>query len=75
MGAVVLAACWRAALASWRGNLVAGAVLAALSAFLVVGAFDTLIDSPRFLMLLVLLCWLALLPWPKAATAPLKAVG
>ena len=31
-------------------------MLAALSAFLVLGAFDTLIDTPRFLMLLVLLC-------------------
>ena len=70
LGAVVLAACWRAARASWRGNLAAGAVLAALAAFLVLGAFDTLIDSPRFLMLLLLLCWLALLPWPKRIAAP-----
>ena len=54
-----------AARASWRGNVAAGAVLAALSAFLVLGAFDTLIDSPRFLMLLLLLCWLALLPGYK----------
>ena len=64
-----MAACWCAARAGWRGNLAAGAVLAAVSAFLVLGAFDTLIDSPRFLMLLVLLCWLALLPWLKTSGA------
>jgi len=47
----------RAAGRAWQGDLQAAVVLAALSAFLVVGLFDTLIDSPRFLFLLLLLGW------------------
>lgn len=39
----------------YRGDVAAGPELAALMSFLTVGAFDTLIDSPRFLMLLLLL--------------------
>lgn len=38
-----------------RGDPTAGAMLAALSSFLVVGLFDTLIDAPRFLLLALLL--------------------
>lgn len=40
---------------SRRDDPIAGAMLAALSSFLVVGLFDTLIDAPRFLLLLLLL--------------------
>lgn len=47
----------RAAGRAWQGDLQAAAALAAFSAFLVVGVFDTLIDSPRFLFLLLLLGW------------------
>ena len=45
----------RAARNAYRGDLFAGAGLAALSSFLVVGLFDTLIDAPRFLLLMLLL--------------------
>jgi len=34
-----------------RGNADLGVVMASLLSFLVVGVFDTLIDSPRFLFL------------------------
>ena len=47
----------RAAGRAWRGDLHAAAALASLCGFLVVGLFDTLIDAPRFLLLLLLLCW------------------
>lgn len=56
---LVLLALKRAATRAWRGNIDLAATLAALCAFLIVGLFDTLIDSPRFLFLLlalVLLC-------------------
>jgi hypothetical protein len=46
-----------AALNAYRGDKLAGAGLAALSSFLVVGLFDTLIDAPRFLLLMLLLAW------------------
>lgn len=41
----------------WRGVLLPGAALAALSGFLAGGFFDTQIDTPRFLLLLGLLAW------------------
>ncbi len=45
--------------AAWRGNHAAGASLAATAGFLVVGVFDTLIDTPRFLFLLLVLALFA----------------
>ena len=45
----------RAASRAWRGDLSAAVILASFSAFLVVGLFDTLIDAPRFLFLLLAL--------------------
>lgn len=47
----------RAAGRAWRGNLSAAAALASFIGFLVVGLFDTLIDTPRFLLLFLLLGW------------------
>lgn len=47
----------RALSRAWRGDLHAAAALAAFCGFLVVGLFDTLIDAPRFLFLLLLLGW------------------
>lgn len=47
----------RAAQGAWAGSLGAGAVLASLAGFLVIGVFATLIDSPRFLLLFLLLAW------------------
>ena len=40
-----------------KGDAYAAAAVAALSSFLVVAVFDTLIDSPRFLLLLLMLTW------------------
>ena len=54
-----LLALGRAAKNALRGDADAGAGLAALCSFLVVGLFDTLIDSPRFLFLLLLLTIIA----------------
>lgn len=45
--------------AAWRGNPAAGVSLAATTGFLVVGLFDTLIDAPRFLFLLLVLALFA----------------
>ncbi|MDO9271845.1 MAG: VanZ family protein [Rugosibacter sp.] len=45
--------------AAWRGNPAAGVSLAATAGFLVVGLFDTLIDTPRFLFLLLVLALFA----------------
>jgi hypothetical protein len=53
---VVLSLAGRAA---WRGNPAAGVSLAATTGFLVVGLFDTLIDAPRFLFLLLVLALFA----------------
>ncbi len=48
-----------AARRAWRGDLTGAAVLAALLAAGVCGAFNTLTDAPRFLTLLLVLLWLA----------------
>jgi len=45
--------------AAWRGSPTALAALAAVLAFGVSGALNTLIDAPRFLFLLLCLLWLA----------------
>ena len=52
----------RAARKAWRGDVLSGASLAALSGFLAGGLFDTQIDTPRFLMLLLLLAWACVQP-------------
>ena len=54
-GLLALYALSQAAARAWRGDLDAAANLGALSAFLIVGLLDTLIDAPRFLMLLLLI--------------------
>ncbi len=48
-----------AARRAWRGDLLGAAVLAALLGTALSGAFNTLIDAPRWLTLLGLLLWLA----------------
>ena len=57
---------WLAALALWRsgnallrGDTFAGALFASLSGFLVIGLIDSLIDTPRFLLLFLFLTLLA----------------
>lgn len=59
MSTFLLVALRRAATNVLKGDADASAGLAALCGFLVVGLFDTLIDSPRFLMLLFLLTFIA----------------
>jgi VanZ family protein len=49
----------RAGVRAWRGDLHAAAALASMCGFLVVGLFDTLIDAPRFIFLLLILAWFA----------------
>jgi hypothetical protein len=58
-GLLAVLAVWRAARDAWQGSLGAGAVLAASTGFLLVGAFDSLVDTPRFLLLFLLLAWFA----------------
>lgn len=57
LGVLVVLALGRGAGRAWRGDAVSGAAVAALSGFLAGGLFDTQIDTPRFLMLLLLLAW------------------
>jgi hypothetical protein len=59
MGWLLGLAGWRSARAAWNGVATAPACCAALTGFLVVSAFDTLIDTPRFLLLLLALAGLA----------------
>lgn len=56
-GLLVSLAVGRASRKAWSGHVGAGAVLAALAGFLVVGIFDSLVDTPRFLLLFLLLLW------------------
>jgi VanZ family protein len=53
--ALLLLAAVRATRRAGSGNALASVYLAALCGFVVLGFFDTLIDSPRFLLLLLLL--------------------
>ncbi|MBK8895006.1 MAG: VanZ family protein [Propionivibrio sp.] len=55
LGFFSLLVIYRAASRAWQGDLHAAAALAAFCGFLVVGLFDTLIDAPRFLFLMILL--------------------
>jgi glycopeptide antibiotics resistance protein len=48
---------WRAGRDAWHGDAMAGALLASSAGFLVIGTLDSLVDSPRLLMLLLLLIW------------------
>ncbi|MDO8959792.1 MAG: VanZ family protein [Rhodocyclaceae bacterium] len=54
LGAVLLFALMRLAQASWKGDATATASLAALAGILVIASVDTVIDAPRFLLLLLL---------------------
>lgn len=58
-GLVVALALARGLQLAWRGQVQVPAALAGLAAFLASGTLNTLIDTPRFLALLLLLLWLA----------------
>lgn len=48
---------WRAGRNAWRGDTMAGAMLASSVGFLVIGTLDSLVDSPRLIFLFLLLIW------------------
>ncbi len=62
-GVFVLLGLWKAGQQAWRGNIEAGVFLAAGTGFVVIGALDSLIDSPRLLLLFLLVIWLC---WSSA---------
>ncbi|MBC7482371.1 MAG: O-antigen ligase family protein [Rhizobacter sp.] len=55
---LLVAGLWRAASAARQGRVEGAAMLAAMCAFSIVGLIDTLVDTPRFLLLWMLLCTL-----------------
>lgn len=61
-GIFVLLALTRSGRRAWAGDLSAQALLAALSGLMVVGVFDSVIDEPRYLLLLLVLLWVATQP-------------
>lgn len=62
IGLLVALALGRAAGRALRGQFSAAAILASLAGFLAVGVVNSLIDTPRFLMLFLLLLWFGSLP-------------
>jgi len=62
VGALLAMSLAHAARCSLKGDRFAPAGLAALVGFLVIGIFDTLIDTPRFLLLMLLLSWFCAKP-------------
>jgi VanZ family protein len=62
MLALLGVACVRAAQGVWRGDVLAAGSLAAVCGFVIGGLLDTQIDSPRFLLLLLLLAWASVFP-------------
>lgn len=66
-GAIVLGALSALLARAWRGDHNAACYLAALSGFLIVGLFDSLLDVPRItLLFLLLLCASQLRPAPPS---------
>ena len=57
-GFFVIIGLWRAGRQAWRGSTEAGVFLAAGTGFVVIGTLDSLIDSPRLLLLFLLVLWL-----------------
>lgn len=59
---------WRAGQKAWQGNIGAGIFLAAGTGFVMIGILDSLVDSPRLLLLFLLVMWfcwnIARLPSP-----------
>lgn len=58
---------WRACQAVWHRNAAAGIFLAAGLGFLVIGTLDSLVDSPRLLLLFLLVIWMC---WNSARLPP-----
>jgi hypothetical protein len=66
-GVFVLLGLWKAGQQTWRGNTGAGIFFAAGTGFVVIGTLDSLIDSPRLLLLFLLVMWLC---WNSARLSP-----
>ena len=49
---------WRAGQRAWRGDAMAGTLLASGTGFIVIGTLDSLVDSPRLLLLFLLVIWM-----------------
>lgn len=62
VGVAVLMAAARLARRAWRDDLFAGTILAALSAFMLTGLFDSTFDAPRLTTLFFILVFLGILP-------------
>jgi glycopeptide antibiotics resistance protein len=67
---LLVLALWRAGRGVWLGDPMAGGLLASLAGCLVVGSLNSLIDSPRMILLIGLLSWLCC-----QSTTPTKAVS
>lgn len=48
---------WRAGRDAWHGDAMAGAMLASSVGFVVIGTLDSLVDSPRLILVFLLLIW------------------
>ncbi len=55
LGGFIALGLWRASYSAWRSQMAAGITLAALLGLVVVGSLNSLVDSPRILMLLLVL--------------------
>ena len=55
----VMIGLWRAGRGAWQGDPMAGAMLASTVGFLVIGSLGSLVDSPRLLLLFLLLVWMS----------------
>ena len=62
-------AVWRSGRAAWRGDRSAQGLLAALGGLWIVALFDSVVDEPRFLLLLLLLSWTASMTTSKRLVA------
>lgn len=58
-GSVLVLALGRSGRAAWHGDRSAQALFAAMSGLLIVSVFDSVVDEPRFLLLLLVLAWMA----------------
>jgi hypothetical protein len=67
LGALLLLALARSAVAAGRGQELAQGMFCALVGVLIASAFDAVVDEPRFFLLLLVLAWLAALPTQNPA--------
>lgn len=57
-GTLVIVSLLRSGVAAWSGNRSAQALLGACAGLMIVALFDSVVDEPRFLLLLLVLAWL-----------------